>query len=117
MMLESANIQRTDLYLVSFKGKKNYGAPMKPSELFCFKDTKTFAALLAACYKKIPTGKCDSYYTLNVRSRGNPDPEEFCFPKTPDVSRDKVEESIRTRGKTKLTGSLRDLTLSILLYF
>ena len=32
--------------------KKNYGAPMKPSELFCFKDTKNFAALLAVCYKK-----------------------------------------------------------------
>ena len=25
---------------------------MKPSQLFCFKDTKTFAALLVACYKK-----------------------------------------------------------------
>ena len=52
MMLKSANIQRTDLYLVSFRAKKIYGAPMKPSQLFCFKDTKNFAALLAACYKK-----------------------------------------------------------------
>ena len=25
-----------------FKAKKIYGAPMKPSELFCFKDTKKF---------------------------------------------------------------------------
>ena len=25
---------------------------MKPSDLFCFKDTKNFAVLLAACYKK-----------------------------------------------------------------
>ena len=25
---------------------------MKPSDLFCFKDTKNFAALLAVCYKK-----------------------------------------------------------------
>ena len=28
-----------------FKAKKNYGAPMKPSELFCFKDIKNFALL------------------------------------------------------------------------
>ena len=37
---------------------------MKPSEIFCFKDTKNFAALfffLAACNKKIPAGKCDRY--------------------------------------------------------
>ena len=50
MILKSANIQRTDLYLVSF-----YGAPMKPSELFCFKDTKNVVALLffsAACNRK-----------------------------------------------------------------
>ena len=48
------------------------------------------------------------------------DPEgnsESCFPKSPDVSRDEVEGNIRTRGKTKLTGFLRDLTLSVLLYF
>ena len=38
-----------------FKATKNYGAPMKPSTLFCFKDTKNFAALLfllAACNEK-----------------------------------------------------------------
>ena len=35
-----------------FKAKKIYGAPMKPSDLFCFKDTKNFAVLLAVCYKK-----------------------------------------------------------------
>ena len=38
-----------------FKAKKNHGAPMKPSELFCFKDTKNCAALLfflAACNTK-----------------------------------------------------------------
>ena len=48
------------------------------------------------------------------------DPEgnsESCFPKSPDVFRDEVEGNIRTRGKTKLTGFLRDLTLSVLLYF
>ena len=31
-------------------------------------------------------------------------------------SRDDVEGNIRTRGKTKLTGFRRDLTLSVLLY-
>ena len=41
----------------------------------------------------------------------------FCFPKSPDVSRDEVEGNIRTRGKAKLTGFPRDLTLSVLLYF
>ena len=41
----------------------------------------------------------------------------FCFPdESPDVSRDEVEGNIRTRGKTKLTGFPRDLTLSVLLY-
>ena len=30
-----------------FKAKKKYGAPMKPSELFCFKDTIHFEALYA----------------------------------------------------------------------
>ena len=43
---KSANIQRTDLYLVFFlKINKIYGAPMKPSELFCFKDTINFTPL------------------------------------------------------------------------
>ena len=44
------------------------------------------------------------------------DPEgnsESCFPKSPDVSRDEVEGNIRTRGKTKLTGFLRDVTLRL----
>ena len=38
-----------------FKANKIYGAPMKPSKLFCFKDTKNFAAsifFLVACNKK-----------------------------------------------------------------
>ena len=37
------------------KANKIYGAPMKPSELFCFKHTKNFAAslfFLVACNKK-----------------------------------------------------------------
>ena len=55
IILKSANIQRTDLHLVSLKLRKStfqekktkiYGAPMKPSELFCFKDAINFAALL-----------------------------------------------------------------------
>ena len=41
----------------------------------------------------------------------------FCFLKSPDVSLDFVSGNIITRGKTKLTGFPRDLTLSILLYF
>ena len=48
------------------------------------------------------------------------DPEgnssKFCFPESPDVSRDEVEGNKRTRGKTKLTGFPIDLTLSVLLY-
>ena len=38
---------------------------MKPSELFCFKDTKNFAALLfflVACNKTISVGKCNRYH-------------------------------------------------------
>ena len=38
---------------------------------------------------------------------------QFCFPESPDVSRDEVEGNIRTRGKTKLTGFPRDLTLPV----
>ena len=56
MILKSANIQRTDLYLVSF-----YGAPMKPYELFCFKDTIKFRGIiifLSGMQEKIPAGKC-----------------------------------------------------------
>ena len=47
------------------------------------------------------------------------DPKEnslFCFPESPDVSRDKVEGNMRTRGKTELTSFPRDHTLSALLY-
>ena len=45
------------------KLNKIYGAPMKPSELFCFKDTINFKALffLSGTQLKIPAGKCDSY--------------------------------------------------------
>ena len=39
----------------------------------------------------------------------------FCFPESPDVSRDEVEGNIRTRGKTKLTSFPRDHTLSVIL--
>ena len=39
---------------------------------------------------------------------------QLCFPKSPGVSHDEIEGNIRTRGKTKLTGFPRDLTLSIL---
>ena len=53
-------------------------------------------------------------YTLNVRSRGK---QLVLFSESPDVSRDEVLRNIRTRGKTKLTGFPRDLTLSVLLYF
>ena len=42
---------------------------------------------------------------------------KFCFPKSPDVSRDEVEENInRTQGKTKPASFLRGHTLSALLY-
>ena len=44
------------------------------------------------------------HYTVNVRSRG----KQFCFPVSPDVSRDEVEGNIdiKTLWKTKLTVSL-----------
>ena len=61
----SSRIFNVQTYIWSlFKAKKVYGAPMKPSELFCFKDTEKFATLLfflAACNKKIQRGKCDRY--------------------------------------------------------
>ena len=53
------------------------------------------------------------WYTLNIRSRG----KQFCFPASLDVSFDFVSGNIRTFGKTKLTGFLRDLALSVLLCF
>ena len=37
---------RLMLFWSLFKAKKIHGAPMKPFQLFCFKDTKNFAALL-----------------------------------------------------------------------
>ena len=40
---------------------------------------------------------------------------QFCFPESPNVSRDEVEGNIRTRGKTKLTSFPRDHTLRVLL--
>ena len=40
----------------------------------------------------------------------------FCFPESPNVSRDEVQGNIRTRGKTKLTSFQRDHTSSDLLY-
>ena len=43
----SLRIFNIQTYISSFfKAKKIYGASMKPSELFCFKDTKNFTALL-----------------------------------------------------------------------
>ena len=47
-------------------------------------------------------------------SEGN---SQFCFPESPDVSREEVEGNTRTRRKTKLIGFPRDLTVSVLLYF
>ena len=47
------NVETCIWYLV--KANKIYGEPMKPSELFFFKDTKNFAVLfffLAVCNKK-----------------------------------------------------------------
>ena len=48
-----------------------------------------------------------------------PGPERnsyFCFPESPDVSRDEVEGNIRTGEKTKLTGFQKDLTFSVFFY-
>ena len=44
---ESPRIFNVQTYIwFLFKAKKTFVAPMKPSELFCFKDPKNFAALL-----------------------------------------------------------------------
>ena len=54
------------------KLNKNYGAPMKNSELFCFKDTKNFAALffVAAGNKKFQRANAQPYtYVANKSSR------------------------------------------------
>ena len=55
------------------KLNKNYGAPLKNSELFCFKDKKNFAALffVAAGNKKGPAGKCAAIraYVANKSTR------------------------------------------------
>ena len=54
------------------KLNKNYGAPMKNSELFCFKDTKKFAALffVAAGNKKFQRANAQPYaYVANKSSR------------------------------------------------
>ena len=63
----SLRIFKVQTYIRSlFKAKKIYGAPMKPSKLFCIKDTKNFAALLfffnSGMQLKIPAGKCDRYH-------------------------------------------------------
>ena len=53
-------------------------------------------------------------YTLNIHLMYSPEGNSsFCFPESPDVSRDEVEGNIRTRGKTKLTSFPRDHTLSV----
>ena len=53
------------------------------------------------------------YYTCYVWSDGK---KLVCFPKSPDVSWDKVEGNIRIQGKTELTSFLRNHTSSALLY-
>jgi len=45
---------------------------------------------------------CEDIIHLMTNPEGN---SWFCFPETPDVSRDGVEGNIRTRGKIKPTDS------------
>ena len=45
---------------------------MKPSELFCFKDTKNFAALLATCYKKFQRAN-----ETDMAQDGNDPPDDW----------------------------------------
>jgi len=47
-----------------FKANKIYGAPMKLSKLFCFKDKKLccITIFLSGMQWKIPAGKCDRYH-------------------------------------------------------
>ena len=68
--------------------------------------------LLTCASLKLKSNYQELGYTIHLMS----DPEgnsQFCFPKSPDVSLDFVSGNIRTRGKTKLTGFPRDLTLSV----
>ena len=57
------------------------------------------------------------FHCVDLRKNNIMSDPLFCFLKSPDVSLDFVSGNIITRGKTKLTGFPRDLTLSILLYF
>ena len=53
-----------------------------------------------------------------IHLRSDPEGNSFfSWESCSDVSRDKIEGNIRTRGKTKLTGFPRDQTSSDLLYF
>ena len=54
-----------------FKANKIYCAPMKSSELFCFKDTKKFAALLfflAACNKKFQRANATELISYRMKT-------------------------------------------------
>ena len=73
------NVREYSTYRLIFglflKLKENYGAPMEPSELFCFKDTKKFAALLfflAACNEKFQQANAQSFaYAANANANAN----------------------------------------------
>ena len=83
-----------------------------PISLGCYSCSKTNWSP-SLC--KIFGGKQDALWTMRkwwmdiIHSMSDPEGNSsFCFPESPDV---------RTRGKTKLTGFSRDLTLSVLVYF
>ena len=70
----SLRIFNVQTYIWSlFKARKNYGAPMKPSELFCFKDTKNVQVLiffLAASNKKFQRTNAQPYaYAANANAK------------------------------------------------
>ena len=60
IIFKSTNIQRTVYIWSLFKAQKIYGAPMKPSQLFCFQDKKfrgVIIIFLSDMQQKIPAGK------------------------------------------------------------
>ena len=75
---ESPRIFNLQTYIWSlFKAKRTYGASMKPSELFCFKDTKNFVALfffLEACNKKFQQANANANKNAESLLLG----DEFC---------------------------------------
>ena len=97
--------------MVSIKGKKINGAPLKPSELFCFKDRKKFAAslfFLAACNKKFQRANA-----TDIAKDGNDPPDDWL--KT-GSARDSLSGLSWIHSLICITRSLENNAFSVLHY-